>query len=306
MTGRLVVIGGPTGTGKSELALELASRLDGQIVNADAMQLYRGMDIGTAKVPADKRRDIPHHLLDVLDIDQAASVAVYQQRARAVIEGILSSGRTPILTGGSGLYISAVVDQMSFPGTDPQLRAQLIAECEQLEAGLAHARLARLDPAAAKSIHPGNIRRIARALEVIELTGKPFTATLPVRGPARYRAVMITLDRDTAELDRSLADRVSQMVQAGFVDEVAALAQRGLRQTPTAGRALGYPQMMDHLDGLIDLDQAMADTVTATRRFVRRQRSWFRRDHRAIWLDAGDPNVTNIALQAIETVDLIR
>ena len=278
--GRLVVLAGPTGTGKSELGLELAERFDGEVVNADSMQLYRGMDIGTAKLGLACRRGVPHHLLDVLDIDEPASVAAYQRDARRAIEDVLARGNTPVLVGGSGLYVSAVVDDMRFPGTDPAARSRWEAELADRGAADLHARLAVCDPAAAAAIEPGNGRRLVRALEVIELTGAPFSATLPVPGPPRYDAVMISLDRPVAELDRRLADRVADMVTAGLAGEVAGLAERGLAAAPTASRALGYRQFLQVYAGESTLGEAAAATVTATRRFVRRQRSWFGRDPR--------------------------
>lgn len=296
---RLVVIAGPTGTGKSDLALALAERLGGEVVNADSMQLYRGMDIGTAKLPVTGRRGIPHHLLDVLDVTETASVAAYQRDARAAVEQILARGRTPLLVGGSGLYVQAVIDEIDFPGTDPAIRARLQRELAERGAAALRARLAERDPAAAAAIEPRNGRRIVRALEVIELTGRPFTATLPTPGAPRYDAVLLCLDRDTAELDRALADRVDRMMAGGFLAEVAALERVGLRRGLTASRALGYRQLLAVLDGARELDAAVADTVTATRRFVRRQRSWFGRDDRMVRLDAADPDLPNGALAAV-------
>lgn len=285
--GRLVVIAGPTGTGKSDLSLELADRLDGEVVNADSMQLYRGMDIGTAKLTPDQRGGIPHHLLDVLDIDAPASVAAYQRHARNAIEGILARDRTPILVGGSGLYVNAVIDEMAFPATDPAVRFRWETELAQQGAAVLHARLVGLDPAAAAAIEPGNGRRLVRALEVIELTGAPFSATLPVPGPPRYDAALFLVDRPVDELDQRLAERVTAMVGAGLAGEVAQLADRGLRTAPTAARALGYRQFLEVLDGRSTEAAATAATLTATRRFVRRQRSWFGRDRRAVAVPAG-------------------
>ncbi len=290
---RLVVVAGPTGTGKSDAGLALAERLDGEIVNADAMQLYRGMDIGTAKVPVGQRRGVPHHLLDVLDIRDRASVAAYQRSARQAVEDVLARGRTPLLVGGSGLYIRAVVDDIDFPGTDPAVRGRL--EAELLESGPAalHGRLQRLDPSAAAAIDPANGRRVVRALEVIAVTGSTFTATLPVPGRPRYDAVLACLDRPTDDLDDRLDQRVRGMVAAGFLDEVAALAALGLREGVTASRALGYPQMLGVLDGSADLDAAVLETIRLTRRFVRRQRSWFRRDTRMRRWDAGTDDLAD-------------
>ncbi len=294
--GRLVVVAGPTGTGKSELGLVLAEQLDGEVIGADSMQLYRGMDIGTAKLPVAERRGIPHHLLDVLDVTETASVAAYQRDARAAIEEVLARGRTPLLVGGSGLYVQAVIDEIDFPGTDPAIRARLVRELADSGVEQLRTRLARLDPAAAAAIESNNGRRIVRALEVIELTGRPFTATLPRPGPPRYDAVLLCLDRDPDGLDDALAARVDRMMAAGFADEVEALERVGLRRGLTASRALGYRQLLAARDGTISERQAVADTVTATRRFVRRQRSWFGRDNRMSRLDASDAELKSAAL----------
>ncbi len=297
---RLIVIAGPTGTGKSDLALDLAERVGGEIVNADSMQLYRGMDIGTAKVPPEQRRAIPHHLLDVLNVTQTATVASYQRDARHAIEQILARNATPILVGGSGLYIQSVIDEIAFPATDPQVRTRLEGDLQRL--GIEHlfGLLDELDPTAAASIGPANGRKIVRALEVIELTGRPFTASMPRPGRPRYGAVLIRLDRPTAGLDQRLADRVTGMMDAGFLDEVKALDAAGLRRGVTASRALGYAQLLAVLDGEMDLAQAVLLTTATTRRFVRRQRSWFRRDHRMIDLDAGEPDLVGRALAALQ------
>lgn len=300
MTGRrLVVVAGPTGTGKSELALDLAQRLDGEIVNADSMQLYRGMDIGTAKLPPDQRRGIAHHLLDVLDVTQTATVAAYQRDARGAVEQILARGRTPVLVGGSGLYIRAVVDAIEFPATDPVVRGRLEADLEQLGPAAMARRLALADPTAAAMIGPANGRKIVRALEVIELTGRPFSATMPRYDAPAYDAVQLLLDRETGALDRRLEQRVLGMVDHGLLDEVRRLDAQGLRQGVTAARALGYAQFLQVLDGVSTLDEAVAATAQATRRFVRRQRSWFRRDHRMVDLDAGRADLLDRALEAV-------
>ncbi len=291
-----IAIVGPTATGKSALAIELAVRLGGEVINADAMQLYRGMDIGTAKVTEAERRGVPHHLLDVLDVRQTASVAAYQRDARAVVEGLLAAGRTPILAGGSGLYLQAVLDELDFPGTDPNLRARLEAELATVGAPALYDRLSGLDPVAAKAILPSNGRRIVRALEVIELTGRPFSATLPGPGPPRYGATLIGLDVDTAELDTRVDTRVARMFAAGLTDEVRTLENQGLREGRTASRALGYQQVLAAFDGDHDLTAAAEQTARATRRFVRRQRSWFRRDKRITWLDATRPDLADAAL----------
>ncbi|HET8640875.1 MAG TPA: tRNA (adenosine(37)-N6)-dimethylallyltransferase MiaA [Pseudonocardiaceae bacterium] len=296
---RPVAIVGPTATGKTDLAVRLALAVGGEVLNADAMQLYRGMDIGTAKLPVEQRQGVPHHLFDVLDVTENASVAAYQRQARALIEQVRGRGAVPILAGGSGLYVTAVLDDLAFPGTDPALRAELEAELDRLGPAAMHARLARLDPAAAAAILPGNGRRIVRALEVVALTGKPFSAFLPVPGRPLHDAVLVGVDRETTELDRRIERRVEQMFDAGFVDEVQQLLAAGLREGRTASSALGYRQVIAALDGECSLCQAARDTVIATRRFVRRQRSWFRRDRRITWLDGGRPDLVAAVLDAL-------
>jgi tRNA dimethylallyltransferase len=278
---------GATATGKSALGVALAGELGGEVINVDSMQLYRGMDIGTAKLTETERGGIVHHLLDIWDVTAAASVAEYQRLARAQAERLLSTDRMPILVGGSGLYVRAVLDDLQFPGTDPELRARLESESATLGPGELHTRLAALDPAAAARILPGNTRRIVRALEVIELTGQPFVAVLPE--PRYLRpAVQLGLRLERAELDRRIADRVDAMFSAGLVAEVEVLAVQGLRAGRTACRALGYAQVLDHLDGRCSLAEARLATVIATRQFARRQQRWFERDPRVHWLDAAD------------------
>jgi tRNA dimethylallyltransferase len=290
----VVAVVGPTATGKTALAVELALRLGGEVVNADSMQLYRGMDIGTAKPDAAERRGVPHHLLDLWPVRQAASVAEYARAARAEIDRLRAAGVLPLLVGGSGLYVRAVLDDLDIPGTDPAVRARLSAELAESGPAALHARLAALDPAAAAAVLPSNGRRIVRALEVVELTGGPFRATLPEPRP-HYPAVVVGLERGTADLDARVADRVDRMWAAGFVAEVEALAAEGLREGPTASRALGYAQVLAQLDGELTADEARERTVTATRRFVRRQRSWFRRDPATTWFDAARPDLADAA-----------
>jgi len=296
----VVAVVGPTATGKSDLAVALAERLDGEIVNADSMQLYAGMDIGTAKLPLEARRSVPHHLLDVWPISKSAAVAAYQQLARAAIAEIRMRRRVPILVGGSGLYLRGALDRLEFPGESPDIRARLYAELEHAGAPALHARLATLDATAAASILPTNGRRIVRALEVIELTGRPFIATMP-GFESVYDCVHLGLDRD--DLDERVEQRVARMMATGFLDEVRGLLPSGLRDSPTAGKALGYAQLLGCLDdgGRVvgDLDEAVAGTVRATRRFVRRQRSWFRRDPRIRWFDAATPDVLQRLLAAL-------
>lgn len=295
----LVAVVGPTAGGKSGLGVALATALRGEVVNADAMALYRGMDVGTAKLPPAERNGVPHHLLDVLDVTETASVAAYQRAARGVIEDLRAAGRTPVLVGGSGLYVQAVVDELEFPGTDPALRQELEAELAAVGSAALHARLAGVDPAAAAVLLPSNGRRIVRALEVVTLTGRPFPARLATGGPPRYDAVLLGVDRPTAELDDRVARRVAGMFAAGLVAETRLLLGRGLREGRTASRALGYQQVVDALDNGGDLCAAAVDTVRATRRFVRRQRSWFRRDRRIVWLDPGP----DLLAQALRTLD---
>ena len=283
---RVIAVVGPTAAGKSALGIRLAHELGGEVINADSMQLYRGMDIGTAKLGPDEREGVAHHLLDVWEVTEAASVADYQRRARAVIENLLGRGVTPILVGGSGLYVRAALDDLEFPGTDAEARAALEAELEALGPAALHARLAALDPEAAARILPSNGRRIVRALEVIALTGRPFTATMPSYDTARYDAVQVGVDVD--DLDARITRRVDVMWEQGFVGEVRALEARGLRDGVTASRALGYAQVLRCLDGELTEDAAREETVTATRRFARRQRRWFRRDPRVRWLAPGD------------------
>ncbi|GHC81550.1 tRNA (adenosine(37)-N6)-dimethylallyltransferase MiaA [Streptomyces flavofungini] len=280
---RVIAVVGPTAAGKSDLGVHLAQRLGGEVVNADSMQLYRGMDIGTAKLTPAERDGVPHHLLDVWDVTEAASVAEYQKLARAEIDRLLAEGRWPILVGGSGLYVRGAIDHMEFPGTDPAVRARLEEELEQHGPGVLHARLAAADPDAARAILPGNGRRIVRALEVIEITGKPFTANLPSHESV-YDTVQIGVDVARPELDERIATRVDRMWEAGLVDEVRTLEAQGLREGLTASRALGYQQLLGALAGECTEDEARAETVRATKRFARRQDSWFRRDPRVHWL----------------------
>jgi tRNA dimethylallyltransferase len=286
MAERVIAVLGPTAAGKSGLGLALARALGGEVINADSMQLYRGMDIGTAKLTPAERQGVPHHLLDIWDVTQAASAAEYQELARAAIAAIAARGRVPILVGGSGLYVRAALDGLCFPRTAPQVRARLEAEIATTGPGPLHDRLAELDPAAADAILPSNGRRIVRALEVIELTGGPFSATLPGY-ESLYPTVQLGLRVDRAELDLRITARACQMWQQGFVAEVRGLEERGLRGGLTASRALGYKQVLRHLAGEWTDEQARQETVRATKKFARRQESWFRRDPRIVWLDAG-------------------
>ncbi|HEX3811575.1 MAG TPA: tRNA (adenosine(37)-N6)-dimethylallyltransferase MiaA [Mycobacteriales bacterium] len=277
----LIAIVGPTASGKSELAVVLAELLPGEIVNADSMQLYRGMDIGTAKPDVVERAAVGHHLYDIWDVTQEASVAEYQKRALRAVEEIRSRGRFPLLVGGSGLYVRAVVDRIEFPGTDPGVRAVLEAELAGQGAAVLHKRLSLVDPAAAAAILPSNGRRLVRALEVVEITGRPFSATLPTYDPDPG---CVQLGLDHVDLDARIDRRVDRMWERGFVAEVQTLIPLGLRTGRTASRALGYQQILAYLDGEHSIEAARSGTAQATRRFARRQRSWFRRDPRVHWL----------------------
>ncbi|HTR92631.1 MAG TPA: tRNA (adenosine(37)-N6)-dimethylallyltransferase MiaA [Trebonia sp.] len=283
----LIAVVGPTAAGKSDLAVELALALNGEVINADSMQLYRGMDIGTAKLTTEERRGVPHHLLDVWDVTTTASVAEYQELADAVIADIEARGKVPVLAGGSGLYIRAALGDLEFPGTDEEIRERLEGELAAVGTAPLYARLQDADPVAAQAILPTNGRRIVRALEVIELSGRPFSATMPGYDAGRP-AIQIGVQVDRPELDRRIDARVDRMWAAGFADEVRQLAAHGLRDGRTASRALGYQQMLRHLDGEWTLDQARDETARSTRRFARRQESWFRRDPRVRWLASGE------------------
>jgi tRNA dimethylallyltransferase len=298
---RPIAIVGPTGTGKSALALDVAERVGGEIVNADAMQLYRGMDIGTAKLSVAERRGIPHHQLDLLDVTQTATVARYQQAAAADVEAIAAGGAVPVLVGGSMLYLQSLLDDWVFPATDPEVRARWEARLAEVGVGVLHEELARVDAAAATAILPTDGRRIVRALEVVELTGQPFAASAPTIGAPRWNTVIVGLDWDTTLLDERLALRTDTMFADGLVGEVTALLDEGLRDGVTAARALGYAQVLEALEaggGDAALAEARERTFIGTRRYVRRQRSWFRRDHRIHWLDGSAEKNADAALRA--------
>lgn len=291
---RPIAVVGPTGTGKSALALDLADSLSGEIgveiVNADAMQLYRGMDIGTAKLTVAERRGIPHHQLDVLAITDTATVANYQQAAAADIEAIAARGKVPVIVGGSMMYVQSLLDEWSFPETDAAVRARWESRLADVGVAALHAELGRVDAAAAASILPSDGRRIVRALEVVEITGKPFAASAPQIGAPRWNTLIVGLDWETTLLDERLQRRTDIMFDDGLVEEVRDLVGQGLRDGVTAARALGYAQVLTALDAGGDsaaLAEARERTFIGTRRYVRRQRSWFRRDHRITWL-AGD------------------
>jgi tRNA dimethylallyltransferase len=296
----VLAVVGPTATGKSDLAVALAQRLGGEVINADSMQLYRGMDIGTAKLPESERGGVPHSLLDIWPVTKSAAVAEYQRLARAAIAEIAGRGRLPILAGGSGLYLRGALDHLDFPGESPDIRARLTDELTRIGPAALHARLAARDPAAAAAILPGNGRRIVRALEVIELTGRPFLARMP-EFRSVYRTVQLGLDRP--DLQDRVRLRVDGMMARGLLDEVRRLLPCGLRGSPTAGKALGYQQLLAVLDDQGELRGELAEavelTVRATWRFVRRQRSWFRRDPRIRWLDGADTGLLDCALAEV-------
>jgi tRNA dimethylallyltransferase len=298
----VVAVVGATAAGKTGLSLDLAEALGGEVVNTDAMQLYRGMDVGTAKLPPDERRGIPHHLLDTLEVTEPATVAEFQEQARAVIAELRGRGATPVLVGGSALYTRAVLDEFEFPGTDPEVRTRLEAELAEVGSAALHARLAEVDPESAARILVENGRRVVRALEVLEITGRPFSATLPRLEYVDPRTVQVGVDIDRPTLDARIAQRVEEMFAAGFVAEVERLLERGLAQGRTAGRAIGYPEVAAHLAGDLSLDEARERTVVATRRFARRQDAWFRKDPRIRWVRFDDPDRVARALSEVSAV----
>jgi tRNA dimethylallyltransferase len=295
----IVAVVGATAVGKSDLAVDLARAMGGEVVNTDAFQLYRGMDIGTAKLPPAARRGVPHHLLDVLDVQADASVAQFQRWARDAVGDCRARGVVPVLVGGSALYTRAVLDRFEFPGTDPAVRTRLEEDLAAVGSAEMHRRLASVDPAAAASILPGNGRRVVRALEVVELTGRPFAATLPPREYADPASVQVGVTCPREDRDARIERRVRRMWDDGLVEEVRALEARGLRAGRTASRALGYRQVLALLDGSMSEQEAFEATVVGTRRFARRQDSWFHKDPRVRWVDADDPARVELALEAV-------
>jgi tRNA dimethylallyltransferase len=298
----VIAVVGPTAAGKSELAVNLALAVSGEVINVDSMQVYRGMDIGTAKLSTAEQRGVPHHLLDLWPVTYSVTVAEFQKLARACIADLHGRGIVPVLAGGSGLYVRGVLDDLEFPGTDPVLRARLEAELAETGPDPMYARLRAADPEAAERIQPNNGRRIVRALEVIEFTGRPFTATLPSYRYVYPGAVQIGLDVSRPELDERIAGRVERMWTRGLVDEVARLAAVGLRAGRTASRALGYVQVLKYLSGEWTEEQAKRETIKATRRFARRQDSWFRRDPRVRWLAYDRADLAAAALELVAPV----
>lgn len=292
---KVIVICGATATGKSDIALDIAERIGAEIINADSMQLYRGMDIGTAKLKVSERREIPHHLLDVLDVTEDSTVAWYQEHARSAIAEIHSRGLHAIIVGGTGLYIKAILDDLNFPETDPQVRANFEKLGEEFGANYLFERLQELDPAAALAIDRANIRRIVRALEVIEITGKPFTANLPREDSSRFPdALQFGLVMDREHLRDRIDLRVDRMWQEGFVAEVDELITQGIRRGTTAQRALGYAQILAMRDGTLSEDEAKEETKRASRQYARRQETWFSRDQRIQWVATHQPRLETI------------
>ena len=301
----IVAVVGATASGKTSLSLDLAGELGGEVVNTDAMQVYRGMDIGTAKLPPHERRGIPHHLLDTLTVTEPATVAQFQHWAREVVDRLRGRGTTPVLVGGSALYTRAVLDRFEFPGTDDAVRARWEAALAERGPHALHEELRRRDPDAAARILPENGRRTVRALEVGELTGRPFSASLPVLEYADPHTVQIGVDIDRETLDQRIAARVDAMFASGFVEEVRHLLDHGLEQGRTAPGAIGYREVVAHLRGELTEAEAKERTAQATRRFARRQDSWFRKDPRIVWLRYDDPRLVEKALAAVAalTVD---
>ena len=289
-----IVIVGPTAVGKTQLSLEVAEEFSGQIINADSMQLYRGMDVGTAKLPVSERRGIKHHMLDVLDVTQTANVADYQRDARKVVQELDESRIRSVVVGGSGLFVQAILEDMQFPGSDPEIRERLTKEAEEIGPEAIYQRLVDLDPIAAQNILPGNTRRVIRALEVIELTGQAPVTTLQQLTEV-VPSIRIGLKLDRAQLDDRIIKRVELMWEQGLVDEVRHLETLGIRNGLTASKALGYAQVLQALDGQISMDEAKAQTIQATKRFARRQESWFARDKKIQWLDAAKTSLNDIA-----------
>ncbi|CAM8635651.1 tRNA (adenosine(37)-N6)-dimethylallyltransferase MiaA [Candidatus Planktophila dulcis] len=298
---KVIVICGATATGKSDIAIEVAQELGAEIINADSMQLYRGMDIGTAKLTVEERKGIPHHLLDVLDVSEDSTVAWYQEQARAAITEIHGRGKDVVIVGGTGLYIKAILDDLNFPDTDPEVRAKLEAELAEFGAAALFARLEELDPAAALAIDRANTRRVIRALEVIEITGMPFTANLPREDSSRYPdALQFGLVMDREHLRERIDRRVDRMWDAGFVDEVDRLISQGIGNGSTAQRALGYAQIIAMRSGTMTEEEAKEDTKRASRQYARRQETWFSRDARIQWVAQHQPRLETI-LQKINS-----
>ena len=295
-----IAVVGPTASGKSALGIALAHEFGGEVVNVDSMQLYRGMDIGTAKLPVEERGGIPHHLLDIWDVTKTASVAEYQKLAVATVEEIMARGNVPVLVGGSMLYVQSLIDAWSFPPTDPTVRVRYEARLGEIGVDALHAELAEVDPEAASIIEDKDPRRTVRALEVIELTGKPFKASQPPKNaPPRWGTRIVGLRTNAEWLNPRIELRTRMMFEQGLIDETRALVTDGLVRNSTAGRAIGYAQVLAMFDGELTEEEALEQTITGTRRYVRRQRSWFNRDPRTVWLDAADSSVVDLALDSL-------
>ena len=294
---KVIAIVGPTAVGKSALSLEIAEKFSAEIINADAMQIYKGMDIGTAKLPLSQRRGIVHHQIDVLDPSEEANVSQYQKQSREIINDLFSKNVQPILVGGSGLYVNSVLEDLEFPGTNLEVRAKYEEILDEKGVEALFQMLKEIDPKAAENILPNNARKIVRALEVNEITGKAFNAKLPEPSPI-FSDVRIALDMPRDLLDQRIIDRVHQMFEDGFVDEVKSI-EKNLRLGKTAFRALGYSQVLSLLSGEISEDEAITLTINATKKFARRQLSWFRRDPLIHWLDATSPDLFAQSLRLI-------
>ena len=300
----IVAVVGATASGKTGVSLDLAERLGGEVVNTDAMQVYRGMDVGTAKLPVDQRRGIAHHLVDTHDVTEPLSVAQFQAEARAVIASLRDRGVVPVLVGGSALYVRAILDRFEFPGTEPATRARLEAELAAVGPAGLHARLQEVDPVAAGRIPAENGRRIVRALEVVELTGRPYSASLPTLEYADPASLQVGIDIDRPTLDRRIEQRVDEMFAGGFVEEVERLLAAGLAEGRTASRAIGYAAVAAYLRGEATLEEARERTVIATRRYSRRQDSWFRKDPRVLWVDHDDPERVATVATAVKRLSV--
>lgn len=297
---RPVAVVGPTASGKTAISLDLAQQLDGEVVNIDSMQLYRGMDIGTAKVPVEERQGIPHHQLDIWPVTKPASVAEYRAGAIETVEDILSRGKTPVIVGGSMMYVQALVDEWDFPPTDPAVREKWQRRLDERGVAAMHQHLATIDPEAARVIEDNDPRRTVRALEVIELTGKPFAASQPPKDSVpRWNMRLLGLNAPAEWLNPRIEMRVRQMFDHGLVEEVRSLVGEGLVRESTAGQAIGYAQVLDYFSGELTLEEAIERTITGTRRYARRQRSWFRRDQRIFWIDAFSPDPVREATEAL-------
>lgn len=292
---KVIVICGATATGKSDIAKAIAQEIGGEIINADSMQLYRGMDIGTAKLTLQERVGIPHHLLDVLDVAEDSTVAWYQEQARSLIAQIHAGGKNVVIVGGTGLYIKAILDDLNFPDTNPEIRAALEAQAESFGSDALFERLQELDPAAALAIDRANTRRVIRALEVIEITGQPFTANLPRADSSRYpKALQFGLVMERTQLRERIDLRVDRMWEAGFVAEVDGLITAGILKGVTAQRALGYAQIIRMRDGKVSEAEALEETKRASRQYARRQETWFSHDSRIQWVAQHQPRLETI------------